>query len=93
MGNRSEAIHEILVQGAPTAANHTEDVFIFVPNGTGEKISCKVSIEICGEKAAEDLQCDISIELEEAVTKAMVGHFGFTKAFRSSEYKGTIGLA
>lgn len=93
MGDSAEAIHQILVESAPVEANHTEDVFIFVPTGTGEKISCKVSIEICGKKEHEDLQCDIGIELEEAITKAMVGHFRFTKAFRSSEYKGDIRLA
>lgn len=93
MGNSAEAIHQVLVESAPVEANHTEDVFIFVPVGTGEKISVKISVEICGEKAVEDLQCDIGIELEEAITKAMVGHFGFSKKFRSSEYKGDIRLA
>lgn len=90
MGTHPQAIHEILVPSYSDQANHTKDVFIFVPNGTGEKICCKVSVEVCGEVAAEDLQCDISIELEEVVTKAMVGHFGFTKKFRSSEHEGNI---
>lgn len=93
MVNSAKAVHEVLVSSSPVEANHTEDVFIFVPVGTGEKISVKVSVEVCGENPAEDLQCDISIELEEAITKAMVGHFGFSKRFRSSEYKGTIRLA
>jgi len=93
MGNSAEAVHQILAQSSPVEANHTEDVFIFVPTGTGEKISVKVSVEICGQKQHEDLQCDIGIELEEVITKAMVGHFGFVKSFRSSEYKGNIRLA
>lgn len=93
MVNSAPEVHEVLASSAPTQANHTEDVFIFVPAGTGEKISVKVSIEICGEKPAEDLQCDISIELEEVITKAMVGNFGFAKRFRSSEYKGLIKLS
>lgn len=90
MVNSAEAIHEVLVSRTPVETNHTEDVFIFVPDGTGEKISVKVSVEICGEKSYEDLQCDIGIELEETVTKTMVGHHGFLKAFRSSEHKGNI---
>lgn len=92
MGNHSEADNKVLVQRTPIAANHTEDVFYYMSVGKGEVFRCQISIEICCEVALEDRRCDLLVELQEALSKTMVGVFKLTKKAHIAEYHGTIRL-
>lgn len=93
MGNNSEADRPLLAEGASVEATHTEDVFLFVPAGTGEALRVKVSIEVHCEDKLEDVRCNMLIDLEEAINQTVVGRYRLLKKRHQKEYKGTVRLS
>lgn len=90
MGNNSGSDNEVVVQSVAVEANHTEDVHYYVSTGAGEVFRVQVSIEICCQVSFEDKRCDLLLELEEALSKTVVGMHKLTKKMHISEYHGTV---
>lgn len=90
MGDNSSTDNKVVVQSTAVEANHTEDVHYYVSTRTGEVFRVQVSIEICCQVSSEDKRCDLLLELEEALSKTVVGLHGLTKKMHISEYHGTV---
>lgn len=90
MGDNSSTDNKVVVQGTAVEANHTEDVYYYVSTRKGEVLRCQISVEICCQVSREDERCDLMLELEEALSKTMVGMHKLTKKMHISEYHGTV---
>lgn len=90
MGDNTKADRPLLDEGSSVEATHTEDVFVFMPVGTGQALRVKVLIEVHCEDKLEDTRANMLIDLEEALLKTMVGHYRLLKKSHLKEYKGTV---
>ena len=90
MGDNSSADNKMVGEVPPVAANHTEDVFYYVSTRKGKVFRVQISIEVCCEISLEDERCDMLINLQEALSKTMVGMHQLTQKTHISEYHGFI---
>lgn len=92
MGSNSKAGNEVVESRAEIAIQDREDVCVYMSTGSSQILGCKVSVEIYNEEGLEDTAVDLSIDVQEAVSKVLVGMYKLTKKMYSTEYKDAVRL-